>query len=686
MAVDVLLEQLARTAQRVPPERHRDLVREFQSNREPSWQQITIDNLPYPQQAITQALEACLQDDRFALAANPNRIRNQVIAQLEGEYDALQGWLRTIPHLPSNTLRLKFEVRAAVTSERTVILQYGRPLVSWVETLEPRLRAKLASVPPERLGEASLRHNPTLGPGEELTEPFSGRLLDFSGCARREEIADLIDGQPGALPLGVYTFDGWAEAPDDELVLLGRYRNGGRIENNGTLVIAPQNSGKTELIIRWALAANRAGYNLFVVDVKGTMHRRLMREGLQGKVCHFSTDPKVTDGARLNLLYELHNRTPDGRKEIEQLVSVLLPLDQFAQGDNFIHGQLSAKWLNALINLSKLYEAYFDETVELAHVYDLANDQELLLNLLARLQEFEDRIRADDPGFELIEPGVECWRAELALLIPPGLEAVPGGQLDANHTFQSYTVSILTALRPFARHGTLFQKVSGVSDFSLRDLNRGEQLTVVLAAREQDVGDAEVVLAAVIKRLEQIMYERREIPPERRSRVLLLLDEARRIRGFQAGQYITFARDAEAGCVLVYQSISQIKTEAEKVEILENVGTQIYLKSLVGETAQRFIDLLPKRMRPTFTHTSTTGESWSQTRQTGQELVPYFSTMELYRLRSGSWPALVYIKDHGAGKPFLVDMDGERIKAATGRARPAGLVRRPARNASERPA
>jgi hypothetical protein len=39
------------------------------------------------------------------------------------------------------------------------------------------------------------------------------------------------------------------------------------------------------------------------------------------------------------------------------------------------------------------------------------------------------------------------------------------------------------------------------------------------------------------------------------------------------------------------------------------------------------------------------------------ERVPYFDDRALYQLPGGSYSALVYIRDHPCGKPFLVDMD-----------------------------
>ena len=134
-----------------------------------------------------------------------------------------------------------------------------------------------------------------------------------------------------------------------------------------------------------------------------------------------------------------------------------------------------------------------------------------------------------------------------------------------------------------------------------------------------------------IKRLEQILFDRRKkAKPE--HDVLLLLDETRRIRSFKAGEYITFARDAKAGCVLVYQSITQIRSEEEIIEILENVGTQI--SSAVadrGDGPPTHRDVAQARTADVLSSSSEGSDGFTKSVQTGQEAVDYLTTAELYR-------------------------------------------------------
>src|ERR1700730_15233000 len=98
--------------------------------------------------------------------------------------------------------------------------------------------------------------DPVVGPGEPFERLFTGTLRDYSGCAREEDVAELAAGD---LPLGRYAFG--FDNPPQRLgapLYLARFSNDGRMEYNGVLVCAPQNSGKTRLVIRWAKAATNA--------------------------------------------------------------------------------------------------------------------------------------------------------------------------------------------------------------------------------------------------------------------------------------------------------------------------------------------------------------------------------------------------------------------------------------------
>ena len=165
------------------------------------------------------------------------------------------------------------------------------------------------------------------------------------------------------------------------------------------------------------------------------------------------------------------------------------------------------------------------------------------------------------------------------------------------------------------------------------------------------------MLALVMAQLQQALLERMRHTGNPAMRpVLLLLDETRRIRNFKPNEYISFAREAEAGCVIVYQSLEQVGDERKVAELLENVGTQVYLGSLIRSTARHFIESLPKRHRPTFTLSSAGADGFASV-QVGQEAIDYFSTADLYVLPAGDFPALVQVNDQPRRRPILVSLD-----------------------------
>jgi len=187
-------------------------------------------------------------------------------------------------------------------------------------------------------------------------------------------------------------------------------------------------------------------------------------------------------------------------------------------------------------------------------------------------------------------------------------------------------------------------------------------VTIILTAREQDLEKATTVLALTIKRLQSILFDRMKQPKDQLSKVVLLLDETRRIRGFDASRYVTFAREARAGCVISYQSLDQIGGESQVVEMLENVGTQIYLGSLRGNTVRFLLRTLPQRERSTISYQRTqSGGVVSKCLVYGHEVVDYFSSHDLHDLPGGEFPALVILNEHRKRKPFLVDLYDESI-------------------------
>jgi hypothetical protein len=693
--VDTLLQHLEQTARRqaIPPgvdgvQIWRKHLETFLFDRPPQWHPSALA-LPYNSLLILRAAEWLLRQDQFDVGGGIDAARGLLTARLEREYDGSEGWLARVPRRVDR-LRLLLEVHIRVHDQQVEITT-SRSFGSWVDDWGRRLRALLADSPAWLVAlagqgasgqgasdqDASGRplHNPVLGPGEPLRGPFTGNLRDYSGCARFEELGDFADPDLADLPLGRYAFrDASGHLHHGPSLYTSRFRPDdpdSRMLFNGSLVCAPQNSGKTELLLRWATAANRRGFNVFLIDVKGTLYTRLAGK-LRGRVYHFSTDPDLEDCDGINFIAGLQGTTPRDGMRIRQLVESLIPGEGWT-GENLYHYQNSVSWMSGLLHILLLYyhyrpldfEGFVGGKPNLGNLFSIASNEGQLYKYLALVLQAERQA-----GAAAQPPGLAYWASEIALLLDP--RKWPGGQRKAEYSYRTLTQPLVNPLRPFSRFGTLYTKIGGRRRgapvpqrfFSFEELDRDDEpVTMILAAREQDLDDARSVVDLAVTRLQHFLFGRMR---RRRPRpVLLLLDETRRIRGFKANEYITFAREAKAGCVIVYQSLDQIGERPQITEILENVGIQVYLGSLVGNTARYLIDSLPQRYRPTFSvNASLSASDVSRAIQTGQEQVGYFTTGELHRLPAGRWPALVYVKDHPPHKPFLVDLDKELPEVA----------------------
>jgi hypothetical protein len=283
---------------------------------------------------------------------------------------------------------------------------------------------------------------------------------------------------------------------------------------------------------------------------------------------------------------------------------------------------------------------------------------------VSELRAAEQEMR--DEGQAPPKCGVDYWVSEISGLLNP--QKVEGGTRPEQHGYHEYTVLMKQALEPFAPHGTLRKKIRDNGPgrlFRLEDLGADDPdppVTVLIAARGQDHSNADTVLSLAITRLQDLLFERMAVEDRDPRPILLLLDETRRIRGFRPNEYITFAREAKAGCVLVYQSLDQIGDESKIFEILENVGTQIYLDSLTGFTARRFLQILPQRTRMwKVESTQVLPSGPSRTYANVKDMADAFSLDDLYRLPAGAWPALVYLSEPPRKRVFLVDLDQERL-------------------------
>jgi hypothetical protein len=547
------------------------------------------------------------------------------------------------------------------------------------ETINQVLGQLIQPTPPEPR-QAGL-HNRVLAPGGVLTGVHTGTLRDYSACASLGEVQDL---GVGVLPLGRYTFDpGGGERVTGPELFVNRTHGGAKLEYNGTLICAPQNSGKTMLVRRWAEAATAStqGYATFVVDVKGNLRQKL--EGtLKGEVFCFSTDPE-SESDRINFLDGPMGLDAIETERIIQLATSLLPSRGFAGqgGLDEYHYRNRVIWLTAFIHLLKLAQCYYPEwfvdldgderNVDLVDLYELIADEAALYDWIFELANAEAAL--EENGVPLPPCGVDHWASELAIMLDS--QKINCGQRPERDTYRQYTTALLSALEPFSPHGTLHERVRSFGPGRLFDIESAlggdaRSVTVLLVARQQDLDKSTTVLSLAIKRLQWFLFERMKTPEEAEMRpVLLLLDEARRIRDFDAAEYITFAREAKAACVIVYQSIDQILPAEKRVELLENIGTQIYLGSLVGNTARSLIGILPQRQRLEFSQqlirTSNT-ETTTTTRT--NRAIDFFTTADLYTLPAGRYPALVYINDSPHRPPFFTDVTEREATSAGARA------------------
>jgi hypothetical protein len=603
------------------------------------------------------------EDEGIATASRKLRAQHMTLPS-RSEESAL--WLRWVEGTDDSNVT---DVQIAVYQEDAgPARRYDKQAAEEVGKILRRFAANLR--PPQK--------ETVLGPGEPHFGHIAGTLRDYSGCATADDVIDL---QRGTLPLGKLAFGkGATTVQHHQDLYLSTYANGELMESRGALICAPTGSGKTELIVSWAKAANAAGYCVLIVDVKGNMRSKL--GNLQGDCYRLSTDPYSSDSDRVNFLRELEPRTSVGHDRIRQFAEVLLPNQGWrgAGGDDEMRYQQRLVNLTAFIHMLKLRELYYPKSLkpaprkaDLGDLYDLVFNEQLTCTLIKKLQA-QERIVAEravsDSTLRAAMPRtrVEHWAQVLGPMLDPNKLPEFGARRDSRFTYTDYVRGIILALEPFAGHGTLRRKIRDVGSgslFSMSDLNRRikdqKPATILLETREQDGEIAWTVLALALKSLQPLIFQRWNLDGAKKQElrpILLLLDESRRLRDFRGDEYITLAREARAGCVLVYQNLDQVEEQLGRAglnTILENVGTQIYLHSLVGNTAEHFIRLLPERYRTIETVNRSDGSIQART-----ELIPYFTKLELAELPSGRYPGILMIRGRNNNRPILVDMDRRR--------------------------
>jgi hypothetical protein len=498
-----------------------------------------------------------------------------------------------------------------------------------------------------------------LGPGMVRSSSVRGISFDYSGCAKETDLEDLDEGE---LPLGTWAF-GWPGAVqygNRSLFLPGSQTNS-PIAHQGVLLCGAKNSGKTQLIKRWALAANRAKSNILVLDVKGGLFDELSRK-LDGNVFHFTTDPKRSDGDLINFLHRLCDGFADEGR-VRTFAQMLMPRNDWDEQQQDFPYDNHVDWLTALIQLLALYEQYYPNEfvngiADLSDLYAIVSDEANLYQVIDRIEQAELRRPAREPR----RADLDHCKADLAPLI----HTTRKGRRKGNASFHTLTRNILNALRPFSRHGTFYSKTSfgtgpgdpnaGKRVLALDALDSSEEpVAIFLSVRKKTDADASaVMLPLIVKWLEDWLLQRKE--KSNPTDTLVLLDETYELPDFDPLDFTSQARDAKAGSVVAYRSLREIGEPHQIKIMLENVGTQIFLGSLTGETARNFIEILPTRKQPSFSVTTSSGLDGSSV-QTGQETVEFFTTAELYSLPGGKWPALVYINSQPKRPPFITDLD-----------------------------
>jgi hypothetical protein len=531
-----------------------------------------------------------------------------------------------------------------------------------------------------------------LPPGESLRGPQRSPVRDYSRCAREKDLNDLFQGD---LPLGrYYNFPRTAQEPRlGRPLFLSRFpQTGALMIYNGVLLCAPVNSGKTTLLLRWAAAANQAGYSTLLIDVKGNMREKLLRDYPQwrGERYCFSSRAGV-DSDRINFLAPLARDRPLDPKQLEAMAKALLPSEGWegegGDAEMFYQGRMMR--ITAFLYILKFrhmyypgyvaarkaetsrYDVYFRDnapqdappTPSLAELYEFATNEELLCFWIKEIRQAEELHRRKGKGAALPEKGVDVWARDIAPIIHP--DALPGygERRDPKIGYRDCTYGVALALQPFSE-GVLKKRTSPTGpgrlfDFHLLNRHRDDPpVTLLLEVGEDDPKQSTALISLTMRALEPALHARLHTTPRPGSTVadwqplLLLLDETRRIRGFDPVNYITFARERQAGCVLVYQAINLIGSPEVVDTVLSNVGTQVYLGGLTGRTATAFVQSLPKEERKV----SVTNES-DGTAQSHWERLPILTEAEMHNLPPGPWSALVMIRHLRAGKPFLVDLD-----------------------------
>jgi hypothetical protein len=516
--------------------------------------------------------------------------------------------------------------------------------------------------------------DPLVGPGERVPSRYDGHAVDFSALGHGDALLPFEQSRHG-LWIGRSAF-GWPPgvrygAP------LRLPRVPGRIaaEEYGVLLCAPQGAGKTHLLIKWATEAAEQGRNVFVVDVKGNMRplleRAMRQRNVRARILQFTTDPHQPKDS-INVLQGLSARDPDAILRFNRLASALLPEDEYkGRGEELFRHQFAVRAIHGAIMLLKLMESMGmlgGRAADLTDLYELIVSEERLLSKI-------EAVARKGHDHRAVYDLDDCVTRLRTLLRSDDDEdgrrardkrsggIVIEGQRPSRYTYDEYVIPLLMALEPFEPSSPLAKVVSSFGEgktIPLHLLGRdGPPRIVILSAREEDSQIAVSFLSIVMRRLRDALETRRHLAPEKRGEILLLLDETARIKGFNAQDFITVARDMKVGYALVYQSLAKIGLPDAIDIVLDNIGVKIFLQQLKGNDLKLLNDHLPPREVPRITESSgeVDGQVSGKTFTQSLRLVPFLPSVAPRHLPAGRRPALVYAQNHQV--VFLVDLYDE---------------------------
>lgn len=546
--------------------------------------------------------------------------------------------------------------------------------------------------------------DPVVGPGQDAPLQYNGQLRDYSRAATWEQIRDLAAG--GVLPLGRYLrfrkdAEGWPLRSDSGAELYLPEAS----ETRSVLICAPSGSGKTQLMLRWAQAAILAGRSVLIVDVKGNVYDKLKSRldtipAARRPVLHrfatstsaFATSANALKSrpVRINFLDEIDYGPGMGLAQIQRLAKAIVP-DKGYTGADATYYENRLKWCAAFIGLTCLESQYCKKesrgnTSELRNhdmsdVRDLVRDQWKLCLTICRLKVRELRAQAARPPKKVHRPDVQRWFQDLALMITPTLldqawdtvRNEPGGQSlplrcplqcgQSTESFEQLTTNLDTALQAFDHDSEIYPLLSGHYKVTgggrrlrLNELFGTQPMALIVEAQGNDPGEQDTVLSTLLALVRNHLAARFAHGAKHSTTLLLLLDEARRIRGFDGEEFASFVREARAGAVLVYQTLGQIP-EDKRETLLDAVGTLVLLREVRGLSYELLAGMIGKGTRSVGGGSSTTQLGGrSITHQVSTQSVPKLEPEALAPFPFGPYSALVLVRDHSHGLPVFTDM------------------------------